>query len=161
MSTFPAIVLSLTETLRLHFRCRKAEIWLHNPSKSDYFRFEPDRELPQNFDPQKSGIAGFCLSGHSALIKTVRQHPNYYAYVDGYHDEPLVGCSFFDEQNRCWAVILRGHPHHFKDTDASELSAVIPFVVKSMSASMSPPQFEAQLDEYEQRLTALLLVIFP
>ena len=98
MSTFPAIVLSLTETLRLHFRCRKAEIWLHNPSKSDYFRFEPDRELPQNFDPQKSGIAGFCLSGHSALIKTVRQHPNYYAYVDGYHDEPLVGCSFFDDK---------------------------------------------------------------
>ena len=161
LSTFPAIVKTLSETLQNHFRCRKAEIWLHNPNKTHFFRFEPDREVPIQLEPIKAGIAGYCLQKCCSVIeKSVRHHESYNEVSDGYHDEPILAQPYFDTENRIWTVVLRGraNPRYFRSSDASELRAVIPFVIKSMCASMSPPQFEAQLDDFEQRLTALLEV---
>ncbi|OHS93072.1 3'5'-cyclic nucleotide phosphodiesterase family protein [Tritrichomonas foetus] len=161
LSTFPAIVRTLTDSLQNHFRCRKAEIWLHNPNKTQFFRFEPDREVPIQLEPVKSGIAGYCLQKCCSVIeRSVRHHESYNEVSDGYHDEPILAQPYFDSENRIWTVVLRGraNPRYFRASDASELRAIIPFVIKSMCASMSPPQFEAQLDDFEQRLTALLEV---
>ena len=161
LSTFPSIVRTLTVTIQNHFRCRKAEIWLHNPSKTQFFRFEPDREVPIQLDPVKAGVAGYCLSKCCSVNeRSVRLHESYNEVSDGYLDEPILAQPYFDTQNRIWTVVLRGraNPSSFHSSDSSELRAVIPFVIESMCASMSPPQFEAQLDDFEQRLTALLEV---
>jgi len=55
-------------------------------------------------------------------------------------------------------VVLRGraNPRYFRADDLTQLKAVVLFVVQSMCASLSSPPFEADLDEFEQRLTALV-----
>ena len=160
-TTFPNVVKILTEKLSTHFRCRRAEIWLHNPTKTHFFRFDPERDIPYQLEPTKAGIAGYCLQRCASVIsRSVRTHEAYNETSDGFHDEPVLAQPMIDQANRCWTVVLRGraNPRYFRNDDLAELRALIPFVIQSMCGSMSPPQFEAQLDDFEQRLSALLEV---
>ena len=158
---FPHIVGKINAILEKHFKCRKADIWMNNSKKRLLFCFDPERETPILVEPMHAGVIGYCLTTCAPVHeRSVRQHPNYNASHDGFYDEPVLALPYTDLENRCWAVVLRGraNPRYFTEIDVAELRTALPFVIQSLSASMSPPQFEAQLDDFEQRLTALLEV---
>ncbi|KAH0794336.1 3'5'-cyclic nucleotide phosphodiesterase family protein [Histomonas meleagridis] len=120
-----------------------------------------DSDTPLQLDYQKSGVAGYSLRQCSLVLeRSVRDHESYHEASDGFHDEPILSQPYVDDSHRFWTVVLRGraNPGYFRTEDAIELRSVLPFVFKSMTCSMTQPQFEAQLDDYEQRLSALLEV---
>ena len=158
---FPQVVGKINNALEKHFKCRKADIWMNNTKKRLLFCFDPDKETPILVEPSHAGVIGYCLTKCAPVHeRSARSHPNYNSLHDGYYDEPVLAIPYVDIENRCWAVILRGraNPRYFTDNDISDLRTALPFVIQNLSASMSPPQFEAQLDDFEQRLTALLEV---
>ena len=158
---FPIIITKLTSTLEKKFKCRKSEIWLNTNKKNIIFKFDPYQESLIPIDPKRSGVIGYCLQNCTKVLeRSVRNHINYDQSIDGFYDEPILSMPYIDKENRCWAIILRGraNPTYFTGLDSLYLNTVTPYIIQSICASMSPPQFEAQLDIYEQQLSALLEV---
>ncbi|EAY21000.1 3'5'-cyclic nucleotide phosphodiesterase family protein [Trichomonas vaginalis G3] len=156
---FPQIVGKINHALEMHFKCRKADIWMYNTKKCRFFCFDPNREKPIQVEPPNAGVIGHCLESCTMIHeRSVRSHPNYNYLLDGTYDEPVLAMPYVDLENRTWAVILRGraNPRYFTAIDVSDLRTSVSFIIHALSASMSPPQFEAQLDDFEQRLKALL-----
>jgi len=161
LSSFPTIMKHVSMTLESRFRCRKADVWLNTLKRKSLFLFDRNHDSLVSVESDRAGVVSYCLMKCLKVHeKRVRDHPYYNQSIDGLHDEPVLAMPFIDNNNRCWAVILRGraNPSYFSQTDAETLQNIMPFVVQSITASLSPPQLEAQLDDFEKRLTTLLEV---
>ena len=134
---------------------------MHSPGKGQFFHFEADSDIPLQLDSQKSGVAGYSLRRCALVLeRSVRDHEAYHEASDGFHNEYVLSQSYVDDARHFWAGVLPGQTNtgYFRADDACKIRAVLPYVFKSMMCSMAQLQFEVQLDDSEQRLSALLEV---
>lgn len=159
--------------LKKYFKCDKAEFWCmkqaSTSSNKDPQIFVITEETTVNTgDPvatQNVGIIKNCLFDKITINSSNVKALHYYnPQFDGNEESSALAISTMSDSMTTWAVILRGHKNAekveipFTIIEESILNAVFPFALRALRFVVSPPQIDAQLDHFEQRLKALLEV---
>lgn len=159
--TLPEVIKSVCASLSKIFKCRKSEIWLFKKKKNIVLRYDDDSDSAQFIDPEKCGCVGYSAQ-HNQLINShsVLDQESYNQNSDGYHDENILINPLRISSKKTWCIALRGRavPPYFSKSDEIMLRAVTPFAIRSISCAVLPSTVEEHLNEYQQRLTALLEV---
>ena len=159
--TQPDVIKGVCASLSRSFRCRKSEIWVFKTKKNLVIRYDDSSDSAQYIDPEKTGCAGFAALKNVQINEhSVLDHKACNEYSDGFHDETVLINPYRVSPKKVWVVALRGraNPPYFSKSDEVALKAVTPFAIRSISCSVSPAIVTEHLNEYQQRLTALLEV---
>ena len=148
--------------LKKYFKCDRAEFWCYKVTNNQLFvvREETTINTGDLINTTEVGAVRQCLFDKKVLNEIHISNSKYYNKdYDGDPDAPALGLfNISDDSNTIWAVILRGHKTPYSIISESILSAVFPFAIRALQFVVSPPQIDAQLDHFEQRLKALLEV---
>ncbi|OHS94792.1 3'5'-cyclic nucleotide phosphodiesterase family protein [Tritrichomonas foetus] len=149
--------------MKQYFKCRDAQFFCYQQKNNIYVSFDENTST-NTTDPISKEHAGFALQciDEQIIVNSpqVGDHPNYYEKVDGPKDESALAVPYTDNSGNKWAAVLHGPNNKIPFTVLEEtiLSATIPFAVRALGFVFSPPQIDAQLDHFENRLKALLEV---
>ena len=163
MSTqLPESYQRISESLGRFYSAKKVEFWMLRTNDGTMIKIDSlEDENPTQVDPNKSGIAGYCLERNLLINERyIKNHRHYYEPIDGHGDNAILCVPFRLKENRQWAVVLRGRvsPPHYNKTDEATLMALAPFAIKSISSAILPPSDLPQFDDFEKRLEILLEV---
>lgn len=155
------VVTTVLVSLERIFRCRKAEIWKFKRGATRTWRYEKGETIKQAVELSRAGVVGYSLSQRKMVNeRSVLRHPNHDDFADGFYDEAILVYPYLDEEEKVWAIALRGReqPPSFSESEEIVLRAVAPFVIRSVAKAIKARTVDENLDTYQSRLTALLEV---
>lgn len=139
------------ELLEQHFRCKTAELWHFDIVRMSGQKYDPSLNEMVTMTLDDAGIVGFAIKSQTSVnTAKVSTHPNFSEEVDAQIDGPALVVSLRLGKRDAWAVALRGRNKSFNTSDESQLNALLPFVVRSVSGFSSSDEqsiFNTQLSE--------------
>ena len=152
------------ELLQKHFHCQKAELW----------HFDTVRMNAQLYDPKlqemvstntNCGIVTFSVTSQTIInCPDPKNDSHFVAEIDGQVDGPCLFVSMSMGKRDSWSVALRGRSKAFTTTDETQLTAILPFIVRSVAGFANSEEqllFNAQLSELLDVATLLVASLNP
>lgn len=161
LGTVPQTITKITNALSSFFKAKRVDIWMHSYKDQTTQLFLANAETPQVIPTSQQGIVATCIAEKVIVNeKTVKNGKLYFEAADGPGDEPGLYVPYIENEERIWVIAIHGRNHttFFTRSDESQLMALAPFAIKSVSAAISPNTNIPHFEDLEQKLTALLEV---
>ena len=154
---------NIISSLKKFFHCKEVKMICYKPKNNCIIPIY-DEDFVNTCDLMNEREIGFAKEG---LLKEkvinfphVGDCPNYYEPFDGPKDNPGLSVPFKDHSGIIWAINIYGSKDGRPFTTVNEqfLAALSPFIAKILNYIFHPPHMNGQLENFENRLKALLEV---
>lgn len=142
------------ELLQKHFRCHKVELFHFDTTRNNCQMYDPNLHemIPINPDNNNDfGLVGFSVTSQTTINSNNPKKESHFSELfDSQVEGPLLVVSSMFGKRDAWAVALRGRQKMFSTADESQLSALLPFLVRSIagfSSSEEQSAFNSLLSE--------------
>ena len=143
-----------------YFKTRTVEIYYYKPKTNQFFQITKDSSTNAGdiIPSEKIGFVSYSFNTNKIINEEhISNVPTYNSEIDGIEDESVLCIPYKDDSEQIWCFVMR-RKERFTYISEIVFSVFIPFIVRTLTFIVSPPQLEAQLDNFEKRLKALLEV---
>ena len=135
--------------LKKHFQCQKVELWHFDVSGMNGQLYDTKLHEMAVVQADNYGLVGASVLSQSIInAEYAENHPDYDERFDGLIPGPVLIVTSVTANHDSWSVVLRGKEKQFSTADESQLQALMPFIIRSVSGfSYSEEQtiFKGQL----------------
>lgn len=142
------------ELLQKHFHCQKVELFHFDVSRMNGQTYDPIRHEMISINPESEndfGLVGFSATSQTTINSNDPKSESHFSTAfDSKIEGPLLIVSLMTGKRDAWSVALRGRQKLFSTADESQLTALLPFLVRSIagfSSSEEQSAFNASLSE--------------
>lgn len=143
------------------FKCIKVEFYMKRLNDNLIYKLDEGSNTLVPMKVGEIGVISKCISERVIVNERLtKRNKCFKVDSDDSVDLPVLIVPFSNDEDKIWAICLRGKTNqsYFTQTDENVLLALAPFAIKSLATSLFPSSDLPQLNDFEKKLTVLLEV---